>query len=66
MRKPQFTQKNPLLLEGLKKKDSTKTVVKKRKRTDFDSVNTIRKKHKTETGTVSVNKEVVVGAINGG
>ena len=56
----------PLAPRRLKKKDSTKTVVKKRKRTDFDSVNTIRKKHKTETGTVSVNKEVVVGAINGG
>ena len=29
-------------------------------------MNTIKKKHKTETGTVSVNKEVVAGAINGG
>ena len=56
----------PLAPRRLKKTDSMETIVKKRKRTDFDSVNTIRKKHKTETLTVSVNKEVAVGAIKGG
>ena len=43
----------PLAPRRLKKTDSMETVVQKRKRTDFDSVNTIRKKHKTETGSVS-------------
>ena len=38
---------------------------KKRKKTNFYSVTTIRKKFKTDSGTVYVNKEAVIGAING-